>query len=1041
MTSRILLAALVLLLTGCDDGKRSLDPAREPSRSTCDLCPPLSRPTDAILTLHVAPDGDDCNDGTSEAEPVAHLWRVQELLKCQKPDSEVHVLFEGGTYYDQMVKDDLFVVWNYFNGHRILFKPREEGLVPVFDGQSGEPDQNVYEADGPTPAGASEPAWLAGDPNWKESQYFFAANTTLVGDGYGWNADPNDWEAGDPSAWMEGPGSLDWYDPASGWWDARLYPSSSGSMATRLEFYGLTVRNFWDIHIFLGQKSSKPITHNRVSDCIFEKLGASHVAQEECAAWKYPDGSAEGVRQPSADLCFAHAAIDVSGGDHNLFQNNDFRFLENVVNGADLSPPQLGDGGVDIGACCDSAGDNQCHRTKVHGLYFAKESHHNVARDNRFHRISGVPVKLRDLSSFNVIVANEFYNYVGSKAHISDKFSPGECPSWQTLLLDNEHPARGQLNRCYYGCDQGDDWDDWDDWDDFCGAPPDEFLIDDEVVPADCSDYESEGWGWQRFGLQSPPLVADYDDDGRDAIAILWEKDSQTHVAVHDWDFGKQSLGYPFGWHEDGDHDIVDRPEWFANYVAHGMGIVVPGDFNGPVTDDPNGTERNELAVLWEKDGSPRLSTLATEDWLDWGEASLSGRLGPSTIEVSENWLANHVRNGQGFVRVGDYFGDDDDDEIAVVWSKSDTLFVTSFDADDDFSWTTQSNGVGWYEAWGFRGAVKLVLSGDYDYDEATGNHDDEIVILAENPEGQLYVVGIRYSEAEAGWVRYEQKIRHQSTSEHWLLDVVDGGQGVVRTGDFNGDGRDELGVLWQDAEGVKITTFSANPDHTWNDGLTQVVKEGSWLEEEVLDGQGYVLVGDHDGDGEDGFIVLWSDGTARVEDTTRLTVFDQDIPELPDLTVSPWVETERESVPYPDNHEEAAFPPYSGDSIWQVLAECEEGAWLDCKVIGSGDEPAGFVGIMDIDGDRRDEVVVMWELVDSERDYVLPRAHLTPYKYKTMTTSFDWDRQDDSLLADADDGQWKETTDATREGEGSWLDTHVRNGSGVVVMQPAVGP
>ena len=96
-------------------------------------------------------------------------------------------------------------------------------------------------------------------------------------------------------------------------------------------------------------------------------------------------------------------------------------------------------------------------------------------------------------------------------------------------------------------------------------------------------------------------------------------------------------------------------------------------------------------------------------------------------------------------------------------------------------------------------------------------------------------------------------------------------------------------------------------------------------------------------------------------------------------------------------------------------------------------------MGILDVDGDSRGEVVVIWELEEGVGGQTT---------VKTMATSFDWSTpgtadlytEGPPDLCTPGESQWTETTDVTRQGS-AWLESEVRNGQGCVLIQPAVGP
>jgi hypothetical protein len=80
----------------------------------------------------MAPNGVDTRSGTSEAQAVKTLGRVQNILQLTQPTDAVEIHIAPGTYLGDQV------VWTYYNGHSITFTPKGfSDEIPVFDGQNG----------------------------------------------------------------------------------------------------------------------------------------------------------------------------------------------------------------------------------------------------------------------------------------------------------------------------------------------------------------------------------------------------------------------------------------------------------------------------------------------------------------------------------------------------------------------------------------------------------------------------------------------------------------------------------------------------------------------------------------------------------------------------------------------------------------------------------------------------------------------------------------------------------------------------------------
>lgn len=87
-------------------------------------------PAAGPLRLYVAPGGDDSRDGSSEAEAVLTLRRVQELLVTLEPTMDIEVRIAPGRYFGQTVE------WTWTRPTQtIRFMPlHDDRDRPIFDG-------------------------------------------------------------------------------------------------------------------------------------------------------------------------------------------------------------------------------------------------------------------------------------------------------------------------------------------------------------------------------------------------------------------------------------------------------------------------------------------------------------------------------------------------------------------------------------------------------------------------------------------------------------------------------------------------------------------------------------------------------------------------------------------------------------------------------------------------------------------------------------------------------------------------------------------
>lgn len=126
----------------------------------------------------------------------------------------------------------------------------------------------------------------------------------------------------------------------------------------------------------------------------------------------------------------------------------------------------------------------------MHGVYLAHGSSENVIRSNKFKRISGDPIRVRDGSNSNQVIGNAFEE-TGSHGYISDWWcdksqnpncskESGECPSWRNEFRDNEL-------RCGYN-----------------GTTIEEFVYfqGEDYVPPWCVNHATKD-GWKRINASN----------------------------------------------------------------------------------------------------------------------------------------------------------------------------------------------------------------------------------------------------------------------------------------------------------------------------------------------------------------------------------------------------------------------------------------------------------------------------------------------------------------------------------------------------------
>ncbi|MER5891098.1 FG-GAP-like repeat-containing protein, partial [Streptomyces sp. NPDC001941] len=200
------------------------------------------------------------------------------------------------------------------------------------------------------------------------------------------------------------------------------------------------------------------------------------------------------------------------------------------------------------------------------------------------------------------------------------------------------------------------------------------------------------------------------------------------------------------------------------------------------------------------------------------------------------NWYLDQVKKV-----AGDFNGDGLSD-VAVLYGYGDgTVRLWTFPGNSDGSFTPA------FESWSttpgnWEFARVRLHGGDFD-----GDGRDDLAAWYDYPDGSDALFTFR-SDARGGFAAPVQGWR--SVPGNWFTE-----QSKYVTGDFNGDGRDDLGVLYTyGGTAVKFWTFLANRDGGF-DGAKLAWDNPVWGEMNRTD----VHAGDFDGDGRDD-VALWFD-------------------------------------------------------------------------------------------------------------------------------------------------------------------------------------
>lgn len=134
------LAALALALLACEPADPALAPdaGHTPDTDPADATPLDAQAIapDAPYTLHLAPDGDDAQDGLTPATAILTLARAHALVLEADPDRDVELRIAPGRYHLQQV------IWTRTHpDHATRIRPAIPGDRPIFDGcgEGGDP--------------------------------------------------------------------------------------------------------------------------------------------------------------------------------------------------------------------------------------------------------------------------------------------------------------------------------------------------------------------------------------------------------------------------------------------------------------------------------------------------------------------------------------------------------------------------------------------------------------------------------------------------------------------------------------------------------------------------------------------------------------------------------------------------------------------------------------------------------------------------------------------------------------------------------------
>ncbi|MFD7333907.1 trypsin-like serine protease [Streptomyces sp. NPDC059872] len=312
----------------------------------------------------------------------------------------------------------------------------------------------------------------------------------------------------------------------------------------------------------------------------------------------------------------------------------------------------------------------------------------------------------------------------------------------------------------------------------------------------------------------------DYNTDGRSDM-VDWYDYADGHDAMHRFVAGPDGAFLP---------PVTSWSRAAGGYTADKMKFLT-GDYNGDGTGDI-------AAFYGYTDGSMALFTWLGKGNGDFAEPLTSWKAAPG------NWTAANV-NPQS----GDFDGDGRDD--ISVWydyaDGSDKLFTFLAKPDGGFAAPVASFAK---PAGNWSVENMKFATGDYNGD---GRDDLGVLYTYTNRAARLFTFLARpdggFPEPTAGW-----------ESAAW----GDGARSTVNSGDFDGDGRDDISVWYDYADGSDgVSTFLSGPDGVFRTRtVAATIAAGNLWRDHMK-----IVAGDYNGDGRDdlGFMYGYEAGTVRM--------------------------------------------------------------------------------------------------------------------------------------------------------------------------------
>ncbi|MFH8236223.1 FG-GAP-like repeat-containing protein [Streptomyces sp. G6] len=301
--------------------------------------------------------------------------------------------------------------------------------------------------------------------------------------------------------------------------------------------------------------------------------------------------------------------------------------------------------------------------------------------------------------------------------------------------------------------------------------------------------FDSPVHGWETaagnyWAENMKRFTGDFNGDGRGDVAAFYGY-SNGDVGLITW------LGQDGGHFGGSLHSWKDTDGWNFDRMT-----VNSGDFDGDGRDD--------VAVWYDyADGSDKLHTFLAK--ADGGFASPF-----SSFTRTEGWTASSMK-----FATGDYNGDGRDDLAALYGYSTGEVKLITFPTTPDGGFDNTAVH-GWSSTgWNFDAAS--VHSGDFD-----GDGRDDLAAWYDYGDGHDAVIGFTADAAGKFGNRTEL---WNTAAGNYTRDQM-----KIVTGDYDGDGRDDLATLYGYSDGrVKTITWTAKADGTLNSPLHSWEATDGW--------------------------------------------------------------------------------------------------------------------------------------------------------------------------------------------------------------------